>query len=62
MHIKLLDNFTIELKNYFMNKLKYISSLVLTVATSGIFSLNVNAQRGGNIGGGGGYWASGGRF
>ena len=42
-----------------MNKLKYISSLVLAAAITGIFSLNVNAQRGGH-GGGGGFRAGGG--
>lgn len=43
-----------------MNKLKYISSLVLAVAITGIFSLNVTAQRGGHSGGGGGGFRAGG--
>ena len=41
-----------------MNKLKYISSLVLATAIAGIFSLNVTAQRG--HGGGGGSRSGGG--
>ncbi len=45
-----------------MNKLKYISSLVLAVAITGIFSLNANAQRGGHGGGGFRAEAGGGSF
>lgn len=48
-----------------MNKLKYISGLVLTVAISGVFSFNVAAQRGSHGGGGGGgsrYGGGGGGF
>jgi len=37
-----------------MNKLKYISSLVLAIAISGLFSFEASAQRGGSHGGGGG--------
>ena len=43
-----------------MNKLKYIPQIVVAIAITGIFSLHVNAQRGGHSSGGGGGSRSGG--